>query len=203
MGLIYVKNKTNGITYVYESTNYWDKEKKQSRSKRVCVGKLDEAGNLIPSKRLTNPVIPQPAKQGPVPSTTVKHSYYGATYLFDAIGESLGIAADLKICFPEKYKQILSIAYFLILEDRNSLSRFPKWDRTHYHPYGKCIPSQRSSDVFTSITEDAKEHFFRLQCKRRMENEYWAYDTTSISSYSESLKQVKYGCYSAHYMLCF
>ena len=26
-----------------------------------------------------------------------------------------------------------------------------------------------------------------------MEQEYWAYDTTSISSYSESLKQVKYG----------
>lgn len=201
MGLIYVKNKTNGITYVYESTNYWDKEKKQSRSKRVCVGKLDEAGNLIPSKRLTNPVIPQPAKQGPVPSTTIKHSYYGATYLFDAIGESLGIAADLKICFPENYKQILSIAYFLILEDRNSLSRFPKWDRTHYHPYGKCIPSQRSSDVFASITEDAKEHFFRLQCKRRMENEYWAYDTTSISSYSESLKQVKYGVNKDHDLL--
>ena len=26
-----------------------------------------------------------------------------------------------------------------------------------------------------------------------MEKEYWAYDTTSISSYSESLRQVKYG----------
>ena len=57
MGLVYVPNKKNGITYVYESTNYWDKEKKQSRSKRVCVGKLDEDGNLIPSKRLTNPCL--------------------------------------------------------------------------------------------------------------------------------------------------
>ncbi len=198
MSLVYVPNKKNGITYVYESTNYWDKEKKQSRSKRVCVGKLDETGNLVPSKRFTNSEVLQPSKQGPIPSTTVKRSYYGATYLFDAIGESLGITTDLKACFPENYKQILSIAYFLILEDRNSLIRFPKWDRTHYHPFGKCIPSQRSSDIFASITEEAKEHFFRLQGKRRMENEYWAYDTTSISSYSESLKQVKYGINKDH-----
>jgi transposase len=36
-------------------------------------------------------------------------------------------------------------------------------------------------------------HFFRLQSKRRAEKEYWAYDSTSISSYSETIKQVKYG----------
>src|SRR3990167_7641282 len=34
-------NKRNGITYVYESTSYWNKEKKQPRSKQVCIGKLD------------------------------------------------------------------------------------------------------------------------------------------------------------------
>lgn len=193
MSLIYAPNKKNGITYVYESTNYWDKEKKQSRSKRVCVGKLDGNGNLIPSKRLITEVDFQPPKQGPIPSTIAKHSYYGATYLFDSIGKSLGITSDLKTCFPENYKQILSIAYFLILEDRNSLIRFPKWARTHYHPFGTCIPSQRSSDIFACVTEESKERFFRLQGNRRLENEYWAYDTTSISSYSESLKQVKYG----------
>lgn len=55
------------------------------------------------------------------------------------------------------------------------------------------IPSQRSSELFGSITENAKQSFFRAQGKRRAENEYLAYDTTSISSYSESLKQVKYG----------
>jgi len=34
-------NKNNGITYVYESISFWDKEKKQSRNKRICLGKLD------------------------------------------------------------------------------------------------------------------------------------------------------------------
>ena len=63
----------------------------------------------------------------------------------------------------------------------------------HKPPYGNDIPSQRSSELFQSITEDAKMQFFRLQGKRRVEKEYWAYDSTSISSYSENLRQVKYG----------
>ena len=193
MTLVYVNNKKNCTTYVYESINYWDKEKKQSRSKRTCIGKLDKAGNLITSKRLIESPHVLSLKHGPVPVTQVKHSFYGATYLFDTLGDKLKITKDLKTCFPDSYKQLLSIAYYLILEDKNPLSRFPKWERTHHHPFGKNIPSQRSSELFSSITEESKERFFRLQGKRRIQNEYWAYDTTSISSYSEALKQVKYG----------
>ncbi|MCX6056503.1 MAG: hypothetical protein NTZ74_16640 [Chloroflexi bacterium] len=57
MTLVYVKNKKNGNTYVYESNNYWDKKKQQSRSSRVCSGKLNEAGDLIPSKRFKEPKV--------------------------------------------------------------------------------------------------------------------------------------------------
>ncbi|MFB6367960.1 transposase, partial [Paenibacillus elgii] len=149
MPLIYLKNKNNGITYVYESENYWDKAKKQSRSRRTCIGKLDsQTGELIPSKRLS--ASHRPAKPGPVPVAETKRLYAGATYLLNAIGEKLGITADLKQCFPEQYKLLLSIAYFLILEDPNPLIRFSKWAITHQHPYGKDIPSQRSSDFFAS-----------------------------------------------------
>lgn len=43
-------DKRSGITYVYESKAYWDKEKKQSRSKRVLLGKLDpETGEIVPT----------------------------------------------------------------------------------------------------------------------------------------------------------
>lgn len=104
-----------------------------------------------------------------------------------------GVFADLKACFPRSYKQILLIAYYLILENQNPLFRFKKWSLLHKHPFRKDIPSQRSTELFQSITEDAKLQFFRLQGKRRVEKEYWAYDSTSISSYSETLMQVKYG----------
>lgn len=193
-------DKRSGITYVYESTSYWDKEKQQPRSRRTLIGKIDkDTGEMIPTdgrgkkrnaKATETDVKP---KQGPMPSVLTERHFYGATYLLDQIGKETGVTEDLKTCFPEDYKKILSIAYFLILENDNPLSRFGKWSRLHSHPYGKDIPSQRSSELFQSITEEAKMHFFRLQGKRRIEKEYWAYDTTSISSYSEHLKQVKYG----------
>lgn len=81
----------------------------------------------------------------------------------------------------------------MILEDTPPLYRFEKWSRLHRHPYGQDIPSQRSSEIFAAITEEGKHHFFRLQGKRRTEKEFWVYDTTSISSYSDCLRQVQYG----------
>ncbi|MHB9057107.1 MAG: hypothetical protein ACYC2P_13335 [Paludibacteraceae bacterium] len=50
MSIVNHKNKRTGVTYIYESESYWDKEKKQPRSKRTLIGKLDEAtGEVIPT----------------------------------------------------------------------------------------------------------------------------------------------------------
>ena len=199
MALVKQLDKRSGITYVYDSVSYWDREKQQPRSKRKLIGKLDPVtGEIVPTDgrgkhRSHQHNDNNPAKRGPVPVTHTERLFYGATYLFDQIGSVTGVTADLKACFPSTYKQILSIAYYLILEDQNPLFRFKKWAKLHRHPYGEDIPSQRSSELFQSITEEAKMQFFRLQGKRRVEKEYWAYDSTSISSYSETMKQVKYG----------
>ena len=139
-----------------------------------------------------------PARPGPVPCMKMQRSFYGATYLLDQIRKETGVEADLKACFPSVYKKILSIAYYLILEENNSLSRFSYWERLHIHPFGDDIPSQRSSELFQSIEESERMSFFRKQGKRRLEREYWAFDVTSISSYSEVLQQVKDGRNKEH-----
>ena len=201
--IVYQTNKQTGITYAYESVSHWDKEKQQSRAKRRCIGRVDPVTKeIIPTRKKASADVNESdretPKRGHTPITEVKRGFYGATYLFDSIGEKLGMIADLKKCFPDTYKQILSTAYYLILEDKNSLSRFPKWAATHKHPYVKNIPSQRSSELFAAISEASREHFFRLQGKRRIEQEYWVYDTTSISSYSKCLSQVRYGMNKDH-----
>lgn len=195
MSLVYVKNKKNQTTYVYESTGYWDTEKQQARNKRTCIGKLVE-NEFVPNKNYLMREELKKASQtapGPVPSIYSSRLFCGATTLFDQIGQRYGIVKDLSVCFPDDYKKILSIAYYLILEDRNPLSRFKKWSQTHVHPHGEVITSQRSSELFGRIGEDAKQQFFKRQADRRGETEYLAYDTTSISSYSKKIKQVKYG----------
>lgn len=47
MSIVYQTDKRSGITYAYESKAYWDKEKKQSRSKRTLIGRVDpETGEI-------------------------------------------------------------------------------------------------------------------------------------------------------------
>lgn len=195
--IVYQTDKRSGITYAYQSISYWNKEKKQSRARRTLIGRVDsETGDIVPTDGRNRKTADKknPVKQ----ANRISRSYYGATYLLDAIGEKLGITLDLKQCFPDTYRQILSLAYYLILEDSTPLYRFEKWETLHKHPYGNNITSQRSSELFASITEENKQHFFILQGKRRLEQEFWAYDTTTLSSYSETLKQVQYGHNKEH-----
>ena len=50
MAIVKIHNKARGVTYVYESHSYWDKELKQPRSNRKLIGKVDpETGETIPT----------------------------------------------------------------------------------------------------------------------------------------------------------
>ncbi len=121
--IVFQYDKRSGLTYAYESISYWDKEKKQSRARRTLVGRVDkDTGEIVPTdgrgrKKKNNDNSNAFCKD-------VSRSFCGATYLFDAIGNKLGIIDDLKRCFPENYKQILSIAYYLILEESESTLSF-------------------------------------------------------------------------------
>lgn len=50
MAITYNRDKRSGKTYAYETTYTWDKGKKQSRSKRTLIGRLDgETGEIVPT----------------------------------------------------------------------------------------------------------------------------------------------------------
>jgi len=50
MAIIKQFDKRSGITYVYDSKSYYDKEKKCSRAKRTLIGKINpETGEMIPT----------------------------------------------------------------------------------------------------------------------------------------------------------
>jgi len=198
--IVFQTNKETGITYAYESVSYWDKEKQQSRAKRKLIGKVDlETGEIVPTRKSRpSEETDSPKRRGSKTADVCTRTFYGATYLLNAIGDKIGITRDLKTCFPDTYKPILSLAYYMILEEGSPLYRFSKWASLHHHPYGREITSQRSSELFQSISEEDKQHFFRRQGKRRSEKEYLAYDTTSISSFSKTLRKVKYGKNKEH-----
>ena len=167
--------------YAYIDNAFWNTEKQQSDHKREYIGKYDGT-TFTPNKnyhRLKSEYETSLAKSktGPVPTEICLRQFYGATYLLDRICDKTGVAADLGKCFGSLASQILSIAYYLIIEEGLPLYRFHRWGTTHRHPHGKDIPSQRSSELFRLITEDAKMAYFKHQAKRHSCKEYLAFDT--------------------------
>jgi hypothetical protein len=50
MHIVHNLDKRTGITYAYESTSYWDKELKKTRSKRKLIGRVDkDTGEIVPT----------------------------------------------------------------------------------------------------------------------------------------------------------
>jgi len=195
--MAYSTQVIQGREYAYEYKSVWNKEKQRSEQKREYLGRIID-GVFVPNKKqiLKEELAREkgePTKRGPVPTEKCKRLFTGATYLFEKIGEELGVEADLRTCFPEIHKEVLSLAYYLALEPMSPLYRFKRWALTHKHPCGCEISSQRSSELLPMLGEAAKMDFFKKQAKRRSETEYLFYDSTSVSSYSEQLKQVKYG----------
>lgn len=52
MTIVKIKDKRIGVTYVYDQEKtIWDSEKKQARSKRKLIGKIDEkTGEIVPTR---------------------------------------------------------------------------------------------------------------------------------------------------------
>jgi hypothetical protein len=170
---------------VYEAEAYWDKDKKQSRYRgRRMVGHVDpDTGEVVPNR----PMAASPA------DPTARRLLCGATALLGQLAEQTGLADDLAAALgPDDAKAALSIAEFLILEDPAPMRRFPRWARAHAHPLGGPIKSQRISELFASVTEDEEEALFRARIARAS-GDWWFFDATSISSYSELLERVRWG----------
>lgn len=180
-------NKRTGVTYIYESHSFWDKEKKQARNKQVCVGKLDPSGSFIPSKRLKPE---QAAARDPV--VTASAEIVGPSIVLDTITERLGLGALLKSCFPTSHSQILTMAYYLVSRG-GALCHCGLWCRNHAHPFGEVLIDQRISEILPSIMTDNKQTFLTRWMKKGLEDDYLCYDITSVSSYSELNEYIKYG----------
>jgi len=183
--LVYLKNKKNNVTYVYENTSVWDKEKKKCRCSRKCIGHKDTGtGEIVHNERRTKEIVPvKPAAH----VTSV-----GNALIYDRICSSIALTSVLKKAFPDDWTQILTCAYYLIGEGK-ALSHCGTWSAAHKNPYGGELTGQRISELLTRLTRDKQMDFFKLWVKQRLEKEYIAMDITSVSSYSKQNEYVRYG----------
>ena len=96
--IVYQTNKKTGVKYAYESISYWDPDKKQPRSRRKYIGKVDpETGEIIYANKT-------PAAVGAADTETV-HKLEAALENKDARIKSL--EEDL-VVLSKKYEALLA-----------------------------------------------------------------------------------------------
>lgn len=185
---VHQRNKKTGVTYVYEATSVWDKEKKQPRNKQICIGKLDsETGGFIPSKRLSPE---QAAVRDPSVAATTR--IVGPALVLDRMNADLELDKTLRRAFPETWRQILCMAYYITTRG-GPLSHCEAWSANHVQHYDKALSSQRISEILSGLKADAQKTFFKVWGRKISEHDYLCYDVTSVSSYGELNEYLKYG----------
>jgi hypothetical protein len=177
-------DKRTGIIYVYNAEKYWDKERKQTRYRdRRLIGHVDKNTDEVVGNRSTKASPAMPA---------TKRLFCGSAHLLDELSAQIGLDDDLSVSLGPRANAVASIARYLLVEGSSTMARFNRWSRTHVHPFGQEMASQRISELFGAIGQPVQEAYFKARAKRAS-GQYWFYDTTSISSYSECIESVRWG----------
>lgn len=188
--IIKIKN-ANGTTYIYEDKAYWDKELKQGRHKRVCIGKVDPKTNeYIYNKyyKMNNKMKKVSEKSLEISSTQL---YGQKLVLEETIKDSSLMNILIKAFGKEDAKLIYAFAWYS-LATRKPLYLADDWGYAHGYKDSELC-SQRSSDLLKRITEDKKNTFFLHWLKKMGESHNVLMDITSISSYSRNNGYLEYG----------
>jgi transposase len=203
------KNNKSGTIYVYAGKSKRVLGQKNPESKKRYLGKLNqETGEIIETNwkksknpqrilqqaynKIDNTLNDEKNNSNSTKSLISTTRIYGTHLLLDKICKDTGLLALLKIIFPDKYKEILSIVYY-IAHKGNPLYRIEGWSMRHKHPYDDYISSQRISELLREITDDDHQNFLNQWIKIVQAKEYLCYDITSISSYSKSNSLIRKG----------
>ncbi len=194
LAIVKQKDKRSGITYVYESLSYWDKEKKQPRSKRTLIGRLDpESGKILPTdgrgKRRVQKEPPPVLPEAKLSLTRPRFSA-SAAFLLRLAGAA-HLDEDLAACFPGPGSRLLSVSFFLLREYPSPLRRIGIW--TAGLPCAKTLSRDECAALFGSVTEKGAEQFFRLRCAHLAADSERTLDIVSLKDPSGDLPPFRFG----------
>ena len=167
--------------YLFTYKNVWDPLKKRSRrteSHKVGViisgnkeGRIKWNDEFLKQKpELANFVCERKGKEyvfTPLgengltltQALSVKTLHAGATWALDRIVQTSPLGGALREAFPRfnDYRKILSLAYFIILNADNNVSRYASFAETTRLPWQRPLSSSALSRLFDRIGEERIE----------------------------------------------
>lgn len=174
--------------YIHYTLRAFRNEKGQPTNERVSIGKLDpESGKLIPNHRYYELFEKQP----PLPMPEYVRDY-GVFAAFRHVVEDLGLDRLLQKHFPGKAETLLTVAQYMLCEG-NVMYYLPDWQETKLSFGKEQLSASAMSRLFAGIDSKSRIEFFNDWIKKRKEQEFIAYDVTSISSYGKGLVNAEWG----------
>jgi hypothetical protein len=110
----------------------------------------------------------------------------------EAILNEIGLADVLKSTLPERWEQVLMLAFYMISSGEPAMYCEDWILRTESLPCGR-MSSQDISRLLSCISNAERMAFFEQWGEVRNERGYLALDITSISSYSEFIGDIEWG----------
>ena len=190
----------NGDIYLMERKTKYDPEKKYNRViSSKLVSKIPKGEkNPVPTRPKAAKGHKSEAKSGKLSASRV---HVGMMDIVDHVGAVSGIDAAVYASTDLGTAQkIISIARYLFASNGQTLPGIQTWQFTHPLPYASGISEDIYHDLFNRIglDESLQQNFFKERCSLLEGNDAIAYDSTTISTYSENQIDARYGFNKAH-----
>ncbi len=147
--IVYLRNSKSNTIYAYLNESTWDPVKKKCINKRKCIGHVDpDTGEIVPNRQGRAHEYP-----------TVKSNYL--CEMFDKVAGNIKLIEALSLTFPDEWKKIISIAYYLAATE-GELQFCKQWSQQNKTPYRQTLDTDTISELLGSITSNQISLFFIL-----------------------------------------
>jgi transposase len=207
---------TKGYAYASTQVPYIDPKSKNKKYRYIHWGTVDEGLRFIPGSSflLASPderallLFPEEWDLSAISNFTglrhpgrpayvgeCQNSLYGDIWLLEKVAKDTGIRQDLETVFhsnSEVVDDLLTLAMFPLVTGF-SYNRVARWQRNVKAPSSRELTPSVITRLTQSITEQNRIDLLKLRAAKLGKGEVCAVDTTSRSSYGDSLADIKWG----------
>ena len=179
----------NGDIYVYDVTTLYNPDKRYNEHvSSVLVGKIPAGQSEMVDTR--------PRKEPASSKSAASRINVGVTDILSWIGKQSGIDSDVYASADKGTAQkLISIARFWMANPDKSIRRIEEWQINHNIPYADGLSEDACYLLMKQLGTDisVSQNYFRKRASHSSSKASVAVDTTTVSSYSESLNDARFG----------
>ena len=181
--------QSNGDIYIYEVTTLYNPAKRYNEhvSSRLLGRKSPDGTGILPTR---------PRKPPMTDTTTAVRKTVGVMDILEWIGRESGIDDDMLSSADKGTAQkVISIARFWMANPDKSTRRIEEWQISHMLPYKDGLSEDICYSLMKGLGQDAtvSQKYFQYRASHASSRASVAVDSTTISSYSEYLNDVRFG----------